>query len=113
MSMDSFSYKKGNSVYIWTDGSAVKEQAGWGVWFNHIPRINMKGRNIGTDNVGEAELEAIEQGLRIIPRGSSVVFFVDSMYAAESINSASKYGEAWLKERVNRFTLRRIVKLYG
>ena len=111
MSMDSFSYKKGNSVYSWTDGSAVKEQAGWGVWFNHIPRINMKGRNIGTDNVGEAELEAIEQGLRIIPRGSSVVFFVDSMYAAESINSASKYGEAWLKERVNRFTLRRIVKL--
>lgn len=42
---------------------------------------------------------------------SNATFFVDSMYAAESISSALKYGEKWLKERLNRFTLRRIIKL--
>src|SRR5687767_9552316 len=83
------------SLCVWTDGSLKTienhTQVCSAVWFGNNNQGNISFNTIGTQDVCNAELEAIEQAVSTVPESSNIIIFVDSKAAIDCFHNWNKW----------------------
>ena len=82
-------YKAGEAVEIWTDGSCLDNQrgryVGYSCYFGENDERNYYGGQlVGTNNVGE--MIAVIKALEIMGKGGNVIVYTDSTYVLQGLN---------------------------
>ncbi len=98
------------NILVWTDGAALRKpnKASAGIWFHADNNMNKSIRTKGSQTINNAELEAVEEVLKIIL--SPIHIFTDSQNTITTINKIKKRYK-WPKDTPNLPTIRRIEKL--
>ena len=83
-----------DSIWIYTDGSYIKknneENAAYGIFFEENNNININMRARGKQTINNAEIQAVEHALLIIPYGQSACIWTDSEFVLNACNTFNK-----------------------
>ena len=78
-------------IHAWLDGSEIRGQAGFGVYFPHGEFLNVSQPVVGVQTNNRAEVSAVRVALQRVPESEDLCLYSDSKWCVDIFSNLRVY----------------------